>query len=53
MKCWGIRAVAGQMDRRYIKGGSVVWALNSVTSKGGGEGMARHMLNGVEGWKRY
>lgn len=33
------------MNRRYIIGGSVVWALNSVTSRGGGEGMARYMLS--------
>lgn len=49
---WGIRGV-GVMDRRYIKGGSVAWALNSVTSRGGGEGVARHMLSRVEGWRRY
>lgn len=24
----------GAMDRRYIKGGSVVWALNGVFSRG-------------------
>lgn len=38
----------GAMDRRYVKGGSVVWALNSVFSRGRGERALRHRLGRVE-----
>lgn len=38
----------GAMNRRYVKDGSVVWALNSVFSRGRGERAARHRLGRVE-----
>lgn len=47
---WGgeVWKIWGAMDRRYIKGGSVFGALNSVFSRGGGEGPARHLFSRVE-----
>lgn len=42
---WGDR---GAVDRRYIKNGWVVWALNGVLFRGGAEAAARHMLSRVE-----
>lgn len=49
----------GAMDRRYIKGGSVVWALNGVFSRGlwglGAEGRGRRGICsvGLKRWRYY